>query len=364
MTVQTLDPFGYWPAQRSRIRPLGGPDKADDGNYVFHTSYVAQPPGPAMAEVSFADLEAEAGMIAVRIFQHLPGARPEVTEQGKLTALLPSLAKTKRSMKLAFEAVPGARYAVMGYVFGECDAHATAIDVTLGPRSTEMDDPSHARSLFGRMRARRVAGLSGNGAPSLAWPVSQGFTPDQTREAHFARLTAGLPPDLPVMQRWETAYIVRVLEHYGRMEAGARGMGLARSADPAASAVAAAGCDVQSIIVEKDESVAGACARHFNAMGTGRGFDFIWSRSAVLDDADSTRALGMIEELLERLRPGGLGVHLFTTSHRVDRNALNRVVLGIAALGHIAAQLRHAEKEDEAVPFGIIVRRSTDDVIA
>lgn len=363
MTGQTLDPFGYWPAKRSRIRPLGGPDKSDDADYVFHTSYVALTPGPSMAEVSFDELTAETGMIAIRIFQHLASGNPAVTEQGKMTALLPSIAKTQRSIKVHFEALPGATYAVTGYVFAECDARARVLNVAVKPRPTEADDPLRARSMFGRLKARFAAGLSAPDEPTLRWPVSQGYTVAQTHEADFTRLTSDLPPGLSAAERWETAYIVRVLEQYGRLEPGARGLALAAASDPAAAYAARSGCDLRSVVLGPGDTIPDACARHLPNLEEARGFDFVWSRSGVFGEVGSTRTIGLVEELLDRLRPGGLGIHMVSTGGAIDRHALNRIALGVAALGHIVAQLRYPADETGAVPFGIVFRKTTEEII-
>jgi hypothetical protein len=364
MTGMTLDPFGYWPAQRSRVRPLGGSEKPDDANYVFHTTYAALPAGQSVAEISFDALAAETGMIGVRIFQHLPSGIPAVTEQGKTTALLPSIAKTKRSIKVPFEALDGATYAVTGYVYGECEARATAIDVSIAPLPSGSEDPSRIRSMFGRLKARHVADLATASPPALSWPVSQGFTIEQTCEPDFARITSDLPAQLPAPERWENAYIIRVLEQYGRLDPGARGLALSMATDPAATHVAKAGGDVRSIILSPGESIADACARQLPAGAEARGFDYLWTRSDVFGAGGSARAIGMIEELLERLRPGGLGIHLVRTGGEMDRDALNRVALGLAALGQIVAQLRYPAAGAGAIPFGFVVRKSTEDIIA
>lgn len=363
MIEQTLDPFGYWPGRRSRVRDLGGPQKAEDPNYVFHTSYVTVPPGPSLAEVSFDGLAAETGMIAVRIFQHLASGIPAVTEQGRMTALLPSIAKTRRSIKVPFEALPDATYAVTGYVFGECEARAKSIDIVIAPRPTEAEDPTRARSMFGRLRGRYAGGLAASEAPRLAWPVSQGFTQEQTQEADFARLAVGSPPALPVSARWEAAYILRVLEQYGRLERGARGLAIATTTDEAAAHAITAGSDVHSIVLLPNETIADGCARQIPDSQEGRGFDFLWARSDVSAGAGSARILGQIEDLLERLRPGGLAIYLVTAGGPMDRHALNRIALGIVALGHIVAQLRYPPDDAAPAPFGFVVRKSTDDII-
>ncbi|MCC2978682.1 hypothetical protein [Sphingomonas sp. IC4-52] len=363
MTAQTLDPFGYWPAKRSRIRSLGGREKSDDANYVFHTSYVSVPTGPAVAEISFDDLVADTGMIAVRIFQHFPAGKPAVTERGKVTALLPSLARAPRTIKLPFDAVAGATYAITGYVFGECDAHAHGIAVAIAGRQGERDDPSRARSLFGRLKARRASAMISSDSPQLAWPVSQGFTPDQTREPDFHRLSALLTNGGAVIERWESAYILRVLEQYGRLEAGARGLALSAGPDPVAAVAQDAGCIIETVAVGSGATIESACAARFRAPEEGVGFDFIYARSTVLGSCGSAQALATIEDMLARLRPGGLALLIVNTGPHLDQHGLNRIVLGIAAFGHIAAQLRHGDTAGGSVPFGLVVRSSTENVI-
>jgi hypothetical protein len=264
---------------------------------------------------------------------------------------------------LPFEALPDATYAVTGYVFGECEAQATAIDVTIAARPTEAEDPLRARSLFGRLKARHTAGLTALNEPSLSWPVSQGFTREQLREAEFSRLSGDLPSSVPAEARWETAYILRVLEQYGRLEPGARGLALSMASDPAATRAAQAGCDIRSVVLTAGETIADACARAIPNPNESHGLDFIWSRSEVFGTGGSPRAIGLIEELLERMRPGGLGIHIVRTGGEMDRHALGRVALGLAALGHIVAQLRFSATAEPGRPFGIVIRKSTDNII-
>ncbi|QNE31301.1 hypothetical protein F1C10_04675 [Sphingomonas sp. NBWT7] len=353
-----LDPFGYWPAQRSRIRGLGGPERSADVNYVFHTPYVEVPAGPSRAIVSFEGLTAESGMIAVRIFQHLESGKPAVTEQGKLTALLPSIAKTQRPIRIAFTAVPGAKYAVTGYVFGECAAEAAAIGVNISGRHAGADDVSLIRSAFGRLRARRVASLASGDVPTLSWPVSQGFTPEQAREPQFQQIAADHPRTGSLVDQWETAYILRVLDTYGRLTSGARGLSIATGTDEAATLARKAGCEIATTIASTPAGGGTACSSTALADTLN---DFIWSRSDVLGDRGSAAVIGAIEELLDRLRPGGLAIQMVRLSDAIDRHAINRIVLGLAALGHIVAQVRHADSAGNGTPFGIVVRKSTDD---
>lgn len=360
MIAQPLDPFGYWPAQRSRIRPLGGKNKSEDPSYVFHTSYVAAAPGPSIAEIEIAGLTADVGMLAVRIFQHLPEGKPPVTERGKITVLLPSLAKAPRRIRLPFEALPDALYAVTGYVYGECSARADSIAITIASRTGEDEDPSRRRSLFGRLKARRASAMISSTEPQLAWPVSQGFTTDQVDEPDFKRLDAQLAQHGSVKDRWEAAYIVRVLEEYGRLQPEARGLAASAHAEPIAAFANAAGCAMRAIALQSGESLDAACAAQ--APGSdGVGFDFAYTRSNTFGAGDVARALKLIEDLLARLRPGGLAIVMANTGPQLDRHGLNRVALEIAAQGHFTAQLRHGETPG---PFGLVVRAATENIIA
>lgn len=360
MTAQTLDPFGYWPAQPSRIRPLGGKEKSDDPSYVFHTSYVAAAPGPSVAEIDIAGLTADVGMLAVRIFQHLPDGKPPVTERGKLTVLLPSLAKSPRRIRLPFEALPDALYAVTGYVYGECSATADRIAITIASRAGEDEDPARKRSLFGRLKARRASAMISSTEPQLAWPVSQGFTADQTDEPDFKRLDSQLAPHGSAVDRWESVYIVRVLEEYGRLEPEARGLAVSAQPDPVAAFATAAGCAVRSIALPAGESLDIACAAQAPG-GEGIGFDFAYTRSDAFGAGGAARALKLIEDLLARLRPGGLAIIMAHTGPALDRHGLNRIALEIAAQGHFTAQLRHGVTP---CPFGLVVRTATENIIA
>ena len=362
MVAQTLDPFGYWPNQRSRIRPLGGEERSDDPSYVFHTTYVEVSPGPSLAEISFVELAAETGMIAIRVSQHLPGDKAPVTERAKLTALLPSLAKSPRPLRLLFDAVPGAHYAVTGYVYGDCDAKARSLHVAISDRQAVLEDPERSRSLFGRLRARRASAMVSSTAPQLAWPVSQGYTAEQLQEPALQRLAARLSKEDPI-DLWESVYILRVLEQYGRLEPNARGLAISAEIDSVAAIAREEGCDVIAIVGAPGTAVGEICEVNLSAENSA-GFDFIYVRSGVFGVRNQVGALKMMADMLERLRPGGLALLLTRTGPQLDAHALNRIALELAAQGHFVAQLRHTEAQQSPMPFGIVVRTSTENVIA
>lgn len=370
MIIQPLDPFGYWPTFRSRVVGLGGDQEPNDLSYIFHTPYTAVDAGPAVATIAFDGLTAASGLIEVSIFQRHAEHTPQVTEQGKVGALLSTLARNGRSIRLPFEAISGADYAVIGLAFGECTARARSLAIAIGTRSRS-DDLSRTRSQFGRLKARHATALASIERPSLRGPVSQGFSLAQIEEADFARWATRLASSDPAAVRWEAAYILRTLEAYGRLEPGARGLGLARDADPVTAIVDAAGCSTITVALRSGEEAVAALDRTFAGRSDGTGFDFLWTRGGVMDGLPSVRAETTVEDLLERLRPGGLAVCIFaagddTRADVLDPNALNRLALSLVANGHIVAQLRHDHrandqaKRDPVVPFGIVVRRAID----
>jgi hypothetical protein len=370
VTQKSLDPFGYWPTFRSRIVGLGGADDPTDLSYIFHSPYTPVEPGPAVANVAFEGLAAAAGLIEVSVFQRHAEHTPQVTESGKVGALLSTVARTNRPIRVAFEAIPGAEYAVIGLAFGECRARARSVTLEIGARS-QNDDLTRQRSQFGRLKARHATALASTERPSLRAPVSQGFSQAQTREEDFARWATRFAVDRPLISRWEAIYILRTLEIYGRLEPGARGLGFTRDVDHVGAVAESLGCSIVGVTLSPGEEIAAAIDRTLSDRADAAGFDFLWTRGGVLEGLGPVRAESTVTDLLDRLRPGGLAIYIFAAGNDTrddvfDSNALNRLALGLVADGHIVAQLRHDHKDDRSssrdpiVPFGIVVRRTTE----
>ena len=369
--LSPIDPFGFWPAQRSAIAGLGGKEKPTDRSYVFHSPYVSVEPGRITVEVEFAGLEARSGMLLIRIYQNLSGT---VTERTRTTTLLPPLAVSTRPIRLPFLADAGADYAVLGHIIGDTDARATAVQVRIGRSLTDAIDPEQHRSQFGRNQARLQTRLSSDGTPSLAYPVSQGFTPCQLQGETFAKWDTQLSGDAPDVARWEAAYILQALEVYGRLTTGARGLGFGAPNDPVAAIAMRSGCVVTAAPLSPGETMEHALDRLSNDE-TAFGFDFLWSRSGALDGLRSAQILERIDSAFEHLKPGGLAILLLAVTPDqpsgatigLDANAIQRVAIGMIASGHIVAQLRIMPligPSGAAQPFGLIVRKSTDQVNA
>ena len=370
VTLTSIDPFAYWPGSRSGIAGIGkGRGKPESRGYVFHSNYVPLEPGVNVAEITFDSLVATTGLLSLRIYRNKADSQPAITEHAKTTVLLPSLAAAPRSIRIGFEAEEGAEYAFIGMVIGDCKAHAEGLTLLVG-RNVNADDPNQLRSQFGRNRARSAIKLGSSHFPTLDYPVSQDFTLDQTREPAFERWTAHLPATDALTDRWEVAYILRSLEVYGRLEQGARGLGVCAAADPVGALADAEGCVTARVLCAPGETLAAALER--GAPGDdGFGYDFLWSRRGVLDGLTSEEVLDAASAALTRLRPGGLAVLMVDATSNIrngaglDHHALARISLGLVAAGQIVAQIRHLREsgppvDDGFTPFGIIVRKSTD----
>ena len=367
---QALNPFGYWPALRSRIAGLGGPEDGPDQAYVFHSSYVPVNPGTNIARLSFEGLRARSGVLAIRIFRFRPNFGSAIDEVRATSVRLNTMANAERPAVVAFEAQADAQYAVVGYVLGDCEAAAKGLKVEIAYDPDGTSDPERRRSHFGRRTARVANELETRRPPNLAHPVSQGFTPDQLIGPVAAGLIAGIPDDLPDRERWEIAYITRVFEVYGRLVAGAVALGIGHGADLVADRVRDHGLSLTTFAMTPGITPGTAITQSGGAPGT-ETLDAIWVRSGLIGLQGIAALSGEIDELLGFVRPAGLAVLMVDLSLGVrrgsdeaGRNALNRLVLTLVAEGHIVAQLRlegaEAGPPDDRSPFGFVVRKKLE----
>lgn len=377
-----LDPFGYWPDLRSNVEGLGGTVDPPDRNYVFHSSYTSLGAGSHIAEIEFAGLEATSGNLEVNVFRLQPTANPPVTQVATTMALLPAISAAPRAVRVAFDADGDAQFAVVGYVHGDSEGRADALSMRLIPRHDPGSDPAGGRSLFGRWRARQTSRIASRDRPTLAYPVSQGFTREQAREVDRAPWSNRIDPTAPDEERWEAAYILRALETYGRLESGARGLGVSSNVDRLGEIASEQGCVVLEAVPGEGEALTAALDRSLLAAGA-PALDFVWLRSDVMPTPDPRRFLETARMLIGLLRPGGLAVLLLEASFDAgsasgpDREAIKRIVLEIVSAGNFVAQLRHDADPPNARgsvsrgqsvrtsrPFGLIVRRSVEPIVS
>lgn len=379
MSGQTLDPFRFHGHPVSSITGLGGTGPLPDPTYAFHTAYVPVARGHAHFLVRFTNLQARRGSLLLRI--HMlpdePGAVAKLVTSHRVQ--LNWLAQHGGETRLRFEAFRGARYAIMGLVPDQLDASAEMLTIILDRPASEDDraavgDPRY--TAYGSETIRTVSAplLLSLEPCSFAQPVSQPCTTEQLQEPAFRKrcdTLSNLPAD--PMERWQVAYALQVLDRYGVLQDGARGLILGRQNHWVEHAVIAA--DASFYRVELDHT--GGEAPVIDPADFPAdlfAFDFLLSIRATDTLGNSRAAGGFIERVMECLRPNGLAVHLvgyhpdpsLLPSVAFDRNGLERVAFGLISRGHQTARLKPALTEHlskgslaSAIPFGLIARRAT-----
>lgn len=372
-----LDPFAFHGHPASAIIGLGGERPLPDPSYAFHTPYVPVARGHAHFIVRFTDLKARRGSLVLRV--HMlpgePGATARMVTSQRLQ--LNWLAHHGGETRLRFEAFRGATYAIMGLVPDQTDASADALSVTL-------DRPADARetaatggataaqaTAFGDTAMRPASMLLALDPPTFASPVSQPCTADQLREPAFrARVGRRRVPAGEQAGTWTSAYVVQVLDRYGLLRPGARGLALGEPGAWVRDAIAAAGATCRVVALGAGE---GDCIDPATLPGELFAFDFLLTIRAVDGFANDAVARAFVESAMECLRPGGFAVHVVghvpeartTPGLWFDRNGLQRLALALISRGHEVARLRPAPTQrllsapgDAAFPFGLVARRA------
>ena len=149
---------------------------------------------------------------------------------------------------------------------------------------------------------------------------------------------------------WEWCQIAAVLDEFGKLQYGSKGLGFAVGTEPLASYFAARGCDILATDLSTALSSQGWIDRNEHAeslenifykelvsrdefdrrvvfkpadMRTLQGidgqYDFLWSSCALEHLGSLDAGFQFIEKSLELLKPGGIAVH--TTEYNVSSNA-------------------------------------------
>lgn len=385
-----LDPFAFWPVNVSRIAGIGGVEPSDDAAYAFHTIYTELPPGDARCTLRFTDLAATLGMLTVRINALPAGPEPRAETIKTWPIRLPALAKDGGQVVVSFPAEPGVRYAILGHIYGEVDAAATAmeIDVETVERSKFFEDQLSGvqKSVFGQRMFRRAGRMLGIGRATLADPVSQTCTAEQFDEPAYAEMLGRLHTTVHRHRKqWEFVYILRVLERYGMLKQGSTGLGFGVGVEPLPAVMAAAGCMVTATdLPADDERTRDWSATNQHADGAEflrhpticpdelfdqcvkfrtvdmnaipadlTDFDFTWSSCALEHLGSIEAGLDFIRNSVDCLKMGGIAVHttelnLTSNEHTLDtggtvlfrRQDLERLAVDLVSRGHYVAQLK------------------------
>jgi hypothetical protein len=382
MSGQALDPFEFHGHPISSIPGLGGTGPLPDPTYAFHTSYVPVARGHAHFLVRFTNLQARRGSLLLRI--HMlpdePGAVAKLVTSHRVQ--LNWLAHHGGETQLRFEAFRGARYAIMGLVPDQLDASADALTIMLDRPAGEDDlaaggEGADARStpyVSETIRSVPAPLLLSLEPPSFVQPVSQPCTMEQLREPAFRKWCDGLR-DLPVspIERWQIAYVLQVLDRYGTLKAGARGLILGHANAPVERALIEAGTTFQRVALNQNEAGGVIVINPGDLPGELFAFDFLLSIRATDTLGSDRLAVGFIERAMECLRPNGLAVHVTgyhpnptgLSSVTFDRNGLERIAFTLISRGHQMARLKPALTQhlpetgrNQAVPFGLVTRRA------
>ena len=168
-------------------------------------------------------------------------------------------------------------------------------------------------------------------------------------------------------------YLAQVIERYGMFKKDVVALALSPSTEPLAHLLEQSGISVNRLAVNHRDAEPPAGWTPVSSRvlpGAHLAYDLVWS--AWIGGTLAERIISeTIDLTMECLRPGGLAVHVLPysrdTSHdptAFDRNAVERVVLGLISRGHDVARVklpldsRLLLDETGHGAFGIIARRA------
>lgn len=383
-----LDPFGFWPDVASRLVGFGGGERSDNPDYAFHTRYVSCGSGPILFTVRFNGLQAQRGTLILRIHE-LPEvmgahARQVAISQTQLTDLI----RGDGTASLPGVARAGNHYALLGFIYGDTIASAAEVSIEVARRTADPNDPSRPTSF--RAAAGRISGapqIIGEREGTLVTPVSQLCTVRQVNEPVFGAILAQLGglAGLPVIDRWEHAFLARVLDRYDVARSGSLGMGIGALADPLALWLVQHGCSLllttpHEVPADLDLPPEVEVQQLDPAAIDGpTGFDFAWAtRAGGVRGGDRQELLRFIEDSLRTLKPGGLMALVVPidvaprpigddAGPLIRRPDIDRLVVLLLSRGHQVAQVcpwgeavaEANEAESLMVSaFGLVIRKT------
>jgi hypothetical protein len=386
---QELEPFGYF-GYASAIRPLGGEERGPDPRYVFHTSYFEFRRGRVIFTVQFEKLRATFGELRVQIHAFVPGSGRDAVFVTSSRLDLTDQMAIERGLAISFVCVAGARYAAYGYCPEGTDAQASGLIIT----AEEIDTPGEGGGdnvlLPTRLETPDLVlpgRLVGDEPPLFRDPVSQVVTADQLAEPecqYWLERLPNRPADDAV--GWRFAFIAQVLERYGMLRHGARGLTLGGGGVALGPTLAAAGCEALVGTLPhnhgaSDFAWSDLSCRQLDAAGVPhgegeplalatesadrRGFDFMWTIGMAQLGYQAGHCGNFLCELMTVLRPGGFAVHMLDlappwqeATDSLPRREVERLAVTLISRGFTVAQLNFGPANPAAaMPFGLIVRK-------
>ena len=384
-----LDPFAFWPDVTSRLIGFGGAEQTENPDYAFHTLYVSCGTGPILFTVRFAGLQSQRGTLILRVHE-LPEvmgahARQVAISQTQLTDLI----RGDGAVSLPATARAGNHYALLGFIYGDTVATAEDVTIAVARRTLDANDPTRPTS-FGAEPGRvgTTPQVIGEREGTLVTPVSQLCTVRQVNEPVFGAMLAQLDGlhDAPLIDRWEHAFLARVLDRYDVARSGSRGLGIGGLGDPLARWLVQHGCalvlttpgDVPADLDLPPEVE----MQHLDpaAIDGLAGFDFAWAtRASGVGGGDRQELLRFIEDALRALKPGGLMTLVVPIDVAprptgdddgplIRRPDIDRIVLVLLSRGHQVAQVcpwgeAVAKANDSETlivsAFGLVIRKTS-----
>lgn len=371
-----LDPFGWHVGVASRIPGLGGENPAHDPTYVFHTPYVKVARGPVAFDVEFQNLSARKGTLVLRIhvLPDEPGAVARMVDSERIQ--LNRLAHHGGRIGLPFQGLGGVTYALMGLIPDNTDVRADGLIVRVDRPEDGSEDQRTGygdgrNTVFGSDAIAPTAHMLSTDEPSLAMPVSQPFTQQQQAEDIYSRWLEQLGEDFePGCGQWERIFVLQALEQYGLLQPGARGLGLTGHQDMLSRKLAASGTLVTTVCPQNLEEGNGGLA---NLPIDLVDFDFLWSHRIFNERQSTGEAINLIDNLMGRLRPGGLAIHILTAGTGMspvgdrhsgalvfERDDVERLALIMISRGHEVARIRLGAipTKEGVTSFAFIMRRA------
>ena len=388
--IRELDPFAFMVGHASAIRPLGGPERGPDPRYVFHTPYIEYRPGRVIYTIRFDKLQASFGELRVFVNAFVPGSGRDAVFVTSSRLDLTDRAAVERGLSISFVGVAGASYAAYGACLEGTDARAAGLTVT-AEQIEAIDDPAGEGFLLPTQFAAPPFELSprlvGDGQPLFCDPVSQLMTDAQLAEPAYQQWLDRLA-NRPAEETasWRFAFVVQVLDRYGMLRHGARGMALGGGGVVLGPIMARAGCEVRLASLPTDHGASDLAwsdvtCRKLDAAGVPdgvnaplalaeepadtRGFDFMWTLGMAQFGYEAGHCANFLLELMSVLRPGGIAVHMLDlappegeTGTGLPRSEVERLAVTLISRRFTVAQLNFGEGDLPAArPFGLIVRR-------
>lgn len=383
-----LDPFAFWPDLASRLVGLGGQQLAENPDYVFHTLYVSCGTGSILFTVRFAGLQAQRGTLILRVHE-LPEVMGAHARQIALSQTqLAELIRGDGSVSLTATARLGNHYAVLGFIYGDTIATAKEVTVEVARRAPDPQDPSRPTSFAAdKGRVGAAPQIVSERAGTMVTPVSQLCTVQQVKERVFEAVLHQLGglAGASTIDRWEHAFLARVLDRYDVARSGARGLGIGGLDAPLGRWLVQHGCSL--LLTTPGEPPADLDLPPAievqrldpQAIEGLTGFDFAWAtRAGGVGGSDRQLMLRFIEDTLRALKPGGLltlVVPIDVAPRAIGDDAgpllrrpdIDRMALLLLSRGHQVAQIcpwgdAVAEADEaEAVmvsAFGLIIRKA------